>query len=92
MSFETWNVYGIKMQFNIRGVRVFDLRCLYFLPIFSTYVLIIIIIIIVIIIVIMIIIISDPKIALIPYSSLAFYYLGEHSRGWVLQLKNALRP
>ena len=28
-------------------------------------------------------IISDTKIALIPYSSLALYFLGEHSRGWV---------
>ena len=24
LSLETWNVYGIKIQFNIRGVRVFD--------------------------------------------------------------------
>ena len=24
LSFETWNVYGIKIQCNIRGVRVFD--------------------------------------------------------------------
>ena len=24
LSFETWNVYGIKIQFNILGVRVFD--------------------------------------------------------------------
>ena len=33
--------------------------------------------------IIIIIIISDTNIALIPYSSLALYYLGEHSRGWV---------
>ena len=26
LSFETWNVYGIKIQFNIRGVRVFDFK------------------------------------------------------------------
>ena len=44
---------------------------------------IIIIIIIIITIIIIIMIISDTKIALIPYSSLALYYLGEHSRGWV---------
>ena len=42
-----------------------------------------IIIIIIITIIIIIMIISDTKIALIPYSSLALYFLREHSRGWV---------